>query len=87
MKNYRLTYDNVLKRGETISQALNRLHRARQGAIKGNQSTEKIDAKISFLKGLNSVKPTKPAKPSGSKYVNYDGVSKNPMRGGGMSPK
>ena len=87
MKNKHLTYNQVIKPGESISHALNRLHRARQAAIKGNQPTENLDAKIAFLMGINGSKPVKPVKPTCSKYVNYSGVVKTPMSGGSMAPK
>lgn len=87
MKKRHLSYNKVVKPGESISHALNRLHRARQAAIKGNQPTENLDAKITFLMGINGSKPVKPVKPTGSKYVNYSGVVKTPMSGGSMAPK
>lgn len=87
MKKRKITYNQVIKPGESISHALNRLHRARQAAIKGNQSTESLDAKIEFLMGINGSKPVKPVKPTSSKYVNYSGVVKTPMSGGSMAPK
>lgn len=87
MKKRHLSYDKIVKPGESISHALNRLHRARQAAIKGNQTTEMLDEKIQFLMGINGVKPVKPSKPSGSKYMNYKSVSKSPMGGGSMTPK
>lgn len=87
MSNKHLNYNQVVRPGESISHALNRLHRARQAAIKENQPTENLDAKIAFLMGINGSNPIKPVKPTGSKYVNYSGVVKSPMSGGSMSPK
>ena len=87
MKKRKITYNQVIKPGESISHALNRLHRARQAAIKGNQPTENLDAKIAFLMGINGSKPVKPVRPTGSKYVNYSGVVKTPMSGGSIAPK
>ena len=87
MKKRKITYNQVIKPGESISHALNRLNRARQAAIKGNQPTENLDAKIAFLMGINGSNPIKPVKPTGSKYVNYSGVVKSPMSVGSMSPK
>lgn len=82
-----MSYNKVVKPGESISHALNRLHRARQAAIKGNQPTEILDTKIQFLMGINGVKTVKPSKSLGSKYMNYKSVSKSPMSGGSMVSK
>lgn len=79
-----LTHKQVVKPVESISHASNSPHRARQTAVKGSRPTENPDVKITFLTDINGSKSLKPVKLSGSKYINYSGVVKNPMGGESM---
>ena len=80
--------DHIVKKGESTKQAYNRLTKARADAVRLGHSTEKLDRKIAFLKAALGVQPVnKEARPSGSRYVNYDSVTKHPMQGGRVSPK
>lgn len=81
-----MKYHQIVKPGESKRQALQRLSRARAQAKRAGSSTARLDEKIRYLQSMTDV-ATPCGKPSGSKFRNYQKVSKRPMRGGLMTPK
>ena len=88
-KNFRI--DKLVKPGESIASAINRLSRARAVQIKNNLPTDALDQKIELLREENRIrneqKKNNPGSGKPDKWINYNKASKWPLKGGKMSPK